>query len=202
MSRNGCGGRRAVLLDLFVTAVVASLVALPSRAADPEAGALDAARTGPFLGVAGVYALEAFDRSFDDSAGINVRVGYRAFPNMAFELTYEWLEGFDSTAGTPERELDTHLITANARLFGLTGRFQPYALVGLGILVVNTEWRQPGAPKPYAVEAGFTARFGGGLDFYLSEHTVLNLEGTYLAPSGNVKGEPYGTLGASYQYRF
>ena len=121
---------------------------------------------------------------------------------MAFELCYEWLEGFDSTAGLPEVELDTHLITANARLFGLTGRFQPYALVGVGILIVNTELKLPDVPKPFGVDTGFTARFGGGLDFYLSEHSVLNLEGTYLAPSDKVKGENYGTLGASYQYRF
>jgi opacity protein-like surface antigen len=202
MSRRGSRRFRAALLDLFLTVAVASLAASPSRAVEPEAGAQDAARTGPYFGVGGVYALEDFNRSFDDSAGINIRAGYRAFPNMAFELSYEWLEGFDSTAGTPELELDTHLITANARLFGLTGRFQPYALVGVGILIVNTELRLPGVSKPFAVDTGFTARFGGGLDFYLSEHTVLNLEGTYLAPSAKVKGENYGTLGASYQYRF
>jgi hypothetical protein len=121
---------------------------------------------------------------------------------MAFEMSYEWLEGFDSTAGTPEVELDTHLITANARLFGLTGRFQPYALFGVGILIVNTELKLPDVPKPFKVEAGFTGRFGGGLDFYLSEHKVLNLEGTYLTPSAKVKGENYGTVGASFQYRF
>jgi opacity protein-like surface antigen len=190
------------LLDLFLTVAVASLAASPSRGADPEAGDRDFARTGPYFGVGGVYALEDFSRSFDDSAGINARGGYRALPNMAFELSYEWLEGFDSTAGVPEVELDTHLISANARLFGLTGRFQPYALVGVGILIVNTELKLPDVDKPFKVEAGFTARFGGGLDFYLSEHTVLNLEGTYLAPSAKVKGENYGTLGASFQYRF
>jgi opacity protein-like surface antigen len=174
MSRSGSGRLRAALLGLLLTVAVASLVASPSGGADREAGDRDSARTGSYFGLGGVYALEDFNRSFDDSAGINVRGGYRASPNMAFELTYEWLEGFDSTAGTPEVELDTHLITANARLFGLTGRFQPYALVGVGILIVNTELKLPDVPKPFEVEAGFTARFGGGVDFYLSEHKVLN----------------------------
>ena len=158
--------------------------------------------TGLYFGLGGVYALEDFDRSFDDSAGVNARLGYRASANMAFELSYEWLEGFDSTAGAPEVELDTHLLTANAKLFALTGQLQPYLLAGIGVLIVNTELRVPGVSKPYEVDTGFTARFGGGVDLHLSERIVLNLEGSYLAPSGPVKGENYGTLGAGFQLRF
>ena len=174
----------------------------PVRAAgDPVSdGGFD--RTGAYLGLGGVYALENFDRGFDDSAGINLRFGYRVLPHTAFELSYEWLEGFDSTGRSPEVELDTHLISVNAKLLALSGRFAPYALLGGGLLIVNTELFVPGARKPYDVDTGLAARFGGGLDLALGEHLVLNLEGTYVVPTAEVKGEKYGTLGMGLQFRF
>jgi hypothetical protein len=203
-------GRTRSALRAVVTLLLAIPLASSSPArgddGDPGGGVFD--RTGPYLGLGGVYALENFDRgldrSFDDSAGVNLRFGYRAFPNLAFELTYEWLEGFDSTDGIqPPHEYDTHLITANAKLLGLNGRCQPYALVGGGVFIVNLEHvDEPGAPKPYDVDAGFAARFGGGVDFYLGQHFVINLEGTYLVPTREVKEKKYGTLGLGFQYRF
>lgn len=190
----------------LVLAVASASSWLAGRAvADSGAEAFD--RSGPYLGLSGVYALESFDDSefkFDDSAGVNLRFGYRAFPNLSFELAYEWLEGFDSTSGPVgegEREYDTHLITANAKILGMNGRYQPYALVGGGVLVVNIE-HVGELPKPWVVYAGFAARFGGGVDVYLSRHFAINLEGTYVVPAARVKDQQYGTLGLGFQYRF
>ena len=171
-------------------------------------------RSGWYLGVSGVYAIENFDRAFGDSAGLGFRLGYRAWPRLAAELRYEWLEGFDSNGPIPEFmdppldlnhggvELDTHQATLGAKLFALTGRVQPYGLLGVGMLIVNTELKAPKFEKPFRIDVGFAARFGAGVDLYATEHVVIGIEGSYLVPTGSVSGEQYGTVELGLLYRF
>jgi len=177
-------------------------------------------RTGFHLGAGGVYAFEDmsydidslgvgvafpggnFDPRFDDSAGVDVLIGYRLHSRIDFEFQYEWLEGFDSTQGDPTLELDTHMLAVNARGFLLTERWQPYALVGAGALIVNTEIVDSAFKKPFDIDVGAMFRFGGGLDFYATRHWVLGVEGAYVLPLGDVKDANYGTLGLRFHYRF
>ncbi|MDH3213706.1 MAG: porin family protein [Myxococcales bacterium] len=202
--------------------LLAALVATaaPGRAETP--GEPDYARTGFHLGLGGAYAFENFDYDIgsldvetafppgssgidpglDDSAGIDVRIGYRLHERYDLALLYEWLEGFDSTRTSPPLELDTHLLTLDSRFFCLTGRTQPYALVGLGILIVNTEIVASSFAKPFDVNVGFAARFGAGVDFYLTRGWLFGLEGSYVVPTGPVEKADYGTLGFKFEHRF
>jgi len=176
-------------------------------------------RTGFHLGVGGVYSFEDFaydidslgvgaafdgnfDPRFDDSAGIDVLIGYRLHRRFDIELQYEWLEGSDSTRGDPALEIDTHLLVANGRVFLLTERWQPYLSIGVGALLVNTEIVDEKFKKPYDMDVGPVLRFGGGLDFYAGPHWVVGLEGSYLVPFADVDDANYGTLGLKFSYRF
>jgi hypothetical protein len=176
-------------------------------------------RSGFHAGVGGVYAFEDFtydidnlgvgvafrgnfNPAFDDSAGIDVLLGYRLTRHFDAEFQYEWLEGFDSTRGDPPLEIDTHLIVVNARAFPWTGRWQPYGLVGAGILITNTEIVDSRYKKPYDVDVGPVFRFGGGLDFYATPHWVIGLDGAYMLATGDVKHADYGTLAVDFRYRF
>jgi opacity protein-like surface antigen len=143
------------------------------------------------------------DPKFGNSGGVDARFGYRATPRLAFEFDYQWQAGFDSRneALTPPLEIDTHLLSLNAKLFALTGRWQPYALLGASLLIFNTEIvGRP--PKPWDLDVGFAPRFGAGIDFYVTQHWALTLEGTYIVPVGVLDGANMGTAGVGVQYRF
>jgi len=195
-----------------VMVFVATFVVAGVAAAEKEPDTF--ARHGWYVGLSGLYAIENFDRAFDDSAGVSGKLGYRVLPHLAAELRYEWLEGFDSNGAIREfddpdldlengdAEIDTHQATLAAKLFALTGRVQPYALLGAGVLVVNTELKASKFKKPYEVDVGFAARFGAGVDLYASEQVVIDIEASYLVPTGEVSGEEYGTVGLGLQYRF
>lgn len=195
---------------LLVFAIVLATAGVSSAEAGPEA--FD--RSGWYGGFSAVYAMQDFDRSFDDSAGAAGKLGFRMSSHLAAEVRYEWLEGFDSTgvitqfsdpvldATAGDVELDTHQATLAAKLFALTGRVQPYALVGGGVLVVNTELKAAKFKKPFSTQAGFAGRFAAGIDLYLTEHIVLETEASYLVPTGRVSGERYGVFELGLHYRF
>ncbi len=169
---------------------------------------------GLSFGFGGVYAIEHFGASFDDSSGVDLRLGWRWNRWVATELRYEWLEGFDSTGPVPGLnvpgldlsrggvELDTHQVMLSGKFYPCEGRLQPYATLGLGALIVNTELRAPQFAKPFRIDAGFASRLGAGLDFALSRHWVLNFEGAYLLGTGAVERERYGSIGLGLRYRF
>ena len=49
---------------------------------------------------------------------------------------------------------------------------------------------------------GFAARFGGGVDIYLSSNIVFVFEGGYVLPTGDVDGLDYASFAVGFQYRF
>ena len=195
--------------------VLLMLVALPAVAADD----LEPARSGFYFGVGAVYAAENFsfdsenlgmtailgpgvDPDYDDSAGAHLQIGYRTHPTLAFEFLYEFLEGFDSTAGSPKTEIDSHLFTFNAKVYPFDGRWQPYLLTGIGARLINSEVFDKSVKKPYETDAGFTARFGGGLAVSVTRHFAVELEGSYQVGTGGiVRHANYGTFAVHFLYR-
>jgi len=198
---------------------IAALAAGGSAAESMEEGP-DYARSGWYGGLTGFYAISDYSLNTDDlgvvppepaatnprfgnSGGVDARFGYRAAPRWAFEFDYQWQAGFNSRndAINPPLEIDTHLLSLNAKLFALTGRWQPYALLGASLLIFNTEI-VGSSPKPWSIDVGFAPRFGAGLDFYITQHWALTLEGTYIVPVGVLDGANMGTVGVGVQYRF
>ena len=182
----------------------------------------DYGRSGFYIGLGGFYAFEDFDLTtsdlvpslippypaatnprFDNSAGADVRLGYRVAPHLAFEFDYQFHEGYDSTAALPiPLEIDMHLFSLNAKVPVMTGCIQPYGLLGASLMLRNTEVVSPGFPKPFDEDAGYATRFGAGIDFYASENWALYIEGVFVLPVGSVDDTNLGTLGGGIQYRF
>ena len=191
------------------------LLALPAGAAEE----LDTGRSGFYFGVGAVYAAENFsfdsenlgmtailgpgvDPDYDDSAGAHVQIGYRSHPTLGFEFLYEFLEGFDSTAGSPKTEIDSHLFTFNAKVYPFQGRWQPYLLTGIGARLINSEVFDSSVKKPFETDAGFTARFGAGLAYSFTRHLAVELEGTYQVGTGGiVRHANYGSFALHFLYR-
>ncbi len=192
-------GSRSHLFVFWILALPVFGLGLPALARSEDESP-DTARRGFFAGLGGVYAFQDTSGPFDDSAGVDARIGYRLLPRWAAEVQINWLEGFDSTRG-PEVELDTYLVTLNVKAYAATGRAQPYVLFGMGLLHVNTEIFQSG-PNLKSTENGFAARLGVGIDLYASDHFIVNLEATYVPSAGEVDEVRFGTLGLGFQYRF
>jgi opacity protein-like surface antigen len=181
---------------------VESPAAPPAAAEVVEETAIDYARTGPYLGAGGLYAIELFDDNSvggartDNSGGFEVHGGYRFHPNFAGEVRYEWFNEFDLDPG----HIDGWAISANAKGYLLTGRVQPYGLVGLGLMHGDgSAGNFAGAAHP---SNGFMMRFGGGLDVYITEHLAIGPEFAYLLPTGSANDLDLFTIALGHTFRF
>ena len=164
------------------------------------------ARKGLYIGGGGIYAIEDFDGSnisFDDSAGFNIRAGYRFHPHLAIEGLVERALKFDVKNG--RGSVNTWLGTVNAKAFALTGQIQPYGLLGIGAMNAATKGPvrlvdSKGRASKSETDVAF--RFGGGMDGYLTKDWVVNFEGAYVAGRRNVKAVDQIILSVGLQYRF
>ncbi|MEM9174722.1 MAG: porin family protein [Myxococcota bacterium] len=185
------------------------------RKAEEVQAALEAfrnryARTGPYVGAAGLYALENFDTpdfAVDDSRGVAVFAGWRVHPHIAIEARGEILQGFDAraketTTALQTATLDGFLVTAGPKFYALTGAFQPYAGVGFGAFSAEIDgvFDDGSTATDQITEA--VVRPAAGIDYYLSEHLVVNLEAAYVAPGGDLDGLDFGLISAGLSLRF
>jgi opacity protein-like surface antigen len=148
----------------------------------------DYARPGGYIGLGGTYAFHWFPGNFDNdvtggtavktenSAGLNVRGGYRFNSWAALEGEYEWVSGFENKVGGAKIfDLTYHTFTANGKfLYPGWGRFQPYGLLGVGFAVLQVDSRSGAGATLDGSAVGFAGRVGAGLDVYLSENWLLN----------------------------
>jgi opacity protein-like surface antigen len=167
----------------------------------------------------GIYTFSLNDVE-DDVFGILGRGGYRCHPNISAELQFEALGDFDGrvmetsmpsndTVRNFDLELETLVFTDNIKGHLLTGRYQPFVLLGVGFMRMeskaydSTRYDIPGrAPQVSDRVVKVAFRYGAGLDFYLTKNVVVSAEGSYLMPTGKLDGLDYYQFGLGLQYRF
>jgi opacity protein-like surface antigen len=190
---------------LALSVTLACLIGTAAHALDDDQDDVqddDFARSGVYVGAYGFYAIEAYrdtgGADFDNTGGANFRIGYRGNRWFALEAEFEWIEKFE---GDVAGRVDARTIIGgvNARLYPMTGRYQPYGLIGVNGMHVRVEHKPTGLDVN-GTDWGF--RFGMGLDIYATRHIVLGLEGTYVWGVGDVWERDYGTIGAGILYRF
>jgi hypothetical protein len=190
-------------------------------------------RRGFFIGAGGAYAGEDFSNkpvddiadifgsgttaTADDSWSVKGRGGYRCHPRYSVGATFEYFGGFDTqwtgALGTGSDDIDIFAATTDIKGYLLTGRYQPYLLLGGGALHVKTEVTNPtgvltfGQPRTRPVTQSrkftdFVIRLGGGFDVYATDHVVVNIGASYLFPLGEVSGVKLFTAGGGIEYRF
>ncbi|MEO1935719.1 MAG: porin family protein [Myxococcales bacterium] len=201
----------------ILTALTAFFICL-AMAAPAFSQEYDYARNGGYAGISvigGSYA--RFDDELEDqllsigyivnsdtdeAAGFKLYGGYRLGAHFAIEAEFEMLpkadidiDGFGKLA-----ELQTWVLTGNAKVFPLTGRIQPYALFGLGVMEADLE--DSVGLGLNVTETDFAVRFGGGVDFYITANIVASTGIDYVLPTGDVQDIDYVSFGAGIQYRF
>jgi len=148
-----------------------------------------------FIGAGGSYGIENFDGGgdFDNTWGVNAKIGYHLLDELAVQFDYDYLREFedkegidlfgDSFDGKAELEIMTYILS-------LKGNFRvkwyqvisPYIIAGLGIMHADADYKISGAGismDSSSDETDLCGKIGGGFDFLLTENLSVNLEGNY-----------------------
>jgi hypothetical protein len=154
---------------------------------------------GSYIGVSGFYALDTSSGDVDDisdssDGGVAVRGGFRIGPALAIELQGDYNNSWT--------DFDIWTLTTNFRVYplqmeafgGEVGRFQPYVIVGVGVI--------GGSPDsdPYQLNGAF--RMGGGVNFYLTEKLAIDAGTEWTVGTGYWSDASYMKFGLGLQYNF
>lgn len=169
-------------------AVLSLGVVLPAVSLADGGGEPSYARRGPYLGINGAFAIENFPGSAgaSNTFGASARLGYRMISLFAGEAEVDWYDDFDTGAVNLSA-------TLNAKLYpeAWSGRVQFYILGGLGFVTLDVEQEL----------TELLGKAGGGLDIYLTERIVLNIEGSYAMPFADLEGYQYAPIKWGLHYR-
>ena len=186
-------------MKLFTALLVSSLIWVVTATGYAQ-DSTQYGRTGFYGGANGVFSVERFrdtnGLSFENSNGFNVRAGYRLEPLIALEVEFERNSRF-ALQNAPTVGLETFAGTLNVKLFPIQLAIQPYLLLGTGFLHARADGA--GITR---TDTGSIYRGGVGLDLYTTANWVVNLEGAYVFPQGEVDGLDYISLSSGLQYRF
>jgi hypothetical protein len=158
----------------------------------------DPARSGPILGLGGLWAIDNFDgigMATDTSGGYNIHVGYRFNPWVSTDLHIERYQEFDAPPG----EVNGWAVGLNARGYPLHGPIQPFGLIGMNYLDLETTNNT--AANPEKTDDGPALRFGIGLDWYVTPRIVLTTDASYMLGLGEVGDYDIAVLSAGFIYR-
>jgi len=157
---------------------------------------------GLFIGAGGGYSFAHFDGgNAGDSGAANIRIGYRFLDFFAIEGLGESMWDFNGKSGR-YNGADTDIWSGwlNAKLYPAarwTGFIQPYALVGLGWVFEDTSGGGNNRNRNDIAQ-----RYGGGIDWFVTEHLYLTTEAAYLDPRGDVNQLNNTYVGGAINWRF
>lgn len=145
-------------------------------------------QAGPSFGIAD----DSCTGEYEDTIGLNGRVGFRSAGPFGLELE---VEGIPTSIANPSKSRkrkseNTVVFTLNGKIYFDVGHFEPYLLAGLG-LVTFTEilFRAANASDPEVREqtdlVDFEIRLGGGLQFALFDPVYGFAEGSWAKGMGS-----------------
>lgn len=203
-------------------------LALLTFATPTLAGEFD--QSGMYVVLGGLNNFENFpkdnpfenDATYGNSMGFQARFGARFLPYLAAEIQGDFISGFDVTVPTEDAgriplSLEGGNITGNIRAILPLGRFEPYAKVGVGGMWSNLVtgfytgsvctpsywgwWCSP--TRTRLADAGaFVAKFGGGVDVWITEDFALVFDAEYVLPTGELTGQQYVNFGWAAKFKF
>ena len=162
--------------------------------------------------------------SVDPRVSFNFHAGYRINPRWAVEAQFEVVDEFDvavkenipfrdiSAEGplptrTIVRETSTALrirpivATGNVKAYLSKGRIQPFLSLGAGAAWINHKNERSGLKKK---NLDFVMRFGGGVEFYVTDHVLMTSGVSYVYPTGSMqdRADYLSVEALGFQYRF
>ena len=182
-------------------AIALMTAALATHAAVAHAESTDYAKEGPYGGLAIGGAFEQFDDGglpfdFSDGYSIDGWVGVRVHPSFALEGQIEY-SAYEGDFESIDLDIGIFTFTMNVKAYAMTGRIQPFGLIGLGLARVKVEASGTGL-----TETDFVTRFGGGVDYWVSQEWALTLSALYILPTGSLSDLQYLQLNWGFEHRF
>ena len=185
-------------------------------------------RPGWFAGLQGVYAREDYDIDREerniqeqtpfevefslnnhDAGGVRGKFGRRCHSRFSVEFEMEWLDDFAGKENLTNNgdlvsdiKFSTIAGTINTKGYLLTGRVQPFVLVGVGAMSVRGDRNPVGSNKSSQDDGQLVARFGGGIDFYATRHWVVSGQADYVYSATNLQSTNYISVGFGAMYRW
>jgi len=168
-----------------------------------------------YVGISGIYVFKNLDTdhtkekfsgpvdiNFDNSWGVQGRIGYVVNKYLSVEALVEYVAPFKAETGANKDELDVFNGTLNAKVtWPLHEKFIPYAVLGLGVMNAY-EKIQYGGKESKTSNWGFSGRIGAGADYYITPSVSFNIEGAYNSGMRAVDHIRYTTLGFGVAYHF
>lgn len=162
--------------------------------------------SGPYLGIGVGFGFNNFEDTgslnIDPAYGFDAWGGYKFNEWVAAELQLEYLNGFDTSGFFVDVKAQVVTFGGNLKVFPLASvlsrRIQPFLLAGPGFTWIELDANSLGR----ADELDFSARFGGGIDFYVTDNVALQLSSSYVLTTGSIDGSDYISLVAGVQYKF
>ena len=179
--------------------IALSLVALAALGSGCAVTKTEYSRDGFYAGAAVTGNLSDFDDvedadlgSSDYTAGIALRGGFRFLDRFALEVGYDYSDDFEF-----DNDIDVSLqaFTVNGKFYPLTGRFQPYGLVGAGLL--DGEINEVDFD-----ETSTFYRAGIGIEAYIVRWLPVFFEVDYKVPGGDLDELNYSTTQLGVLFRF
>lgn len=163
----------------------------------------DPSRSGPLLGVGALYGLDNFSNlgaSTNGTGGFSLHVGYRFNEWVSSELRVDDFVQFDAhVAGVDVGEVNGWYLGLDQKVYLLHGRFQPFALAGVGLLTMETS--NATGTNPNKTDDGCGLHFGGGLDIYATNKVVVSTDISYVFGVGDVSDYGVTVFGLGILYR-
>ena len=174
-----------------------------------------------YVGAGGSYAVEDFDNSpdYDNSWGVNAKIGYHTHPLLDVEFDFDYLNNFEydesyKVSGTRfEEEGEVEIFTCMFVLKGYfpisTEKVKLSTVVGAGLMQADLKYRfsTSGLPDETSIslsddEIDLCAKVGLGLDFFTTQDISLGIEGNYTFGFGDLDDIRYFnfTIGAAYHF--
>ncbi len=186
---------------------------------------------GGYIIVSGLTGFENFKDTgvddFKDAWGLGIRIGNRFNEQWSLEGDLGMMNGFDATvdlseinpdlSGTEKIILDTLLLTANLKAHWPLGRFEPYALVGAGIMYVRVRSADPTGyvcwPSDYGWycrgtyskindAAEFVTKFGFGSEIHIDDQWAITLDLSYVVPYSDLSDMTYTLFSWGFRHAF
>lgn len=164
--------------------LVLAVSLVPSLASAETETVFEHYRLGVSVGAGVMGFVDGTARAYTSDGGLwDVRVGFNTTGNLAVEAAYVGsLQNIDAVGLAPDAKLLGTGVEANLRLNFMTGRVQPYALLGAGWTRYDLS-ADTNASDVSGYDNIATLPMGIGISYRLTD-VVLDLRGTYRATAG------------------
>ena len=162
-------------------------------------------RRGFYLSGGLFYAPQLFDTSYraENSQGAFGSIGYHFAERFEVEVRFDGFQDFDLSNSEYTGYFNGFSVTANGKIFILTGAFQPYVGLGIGALNGKVGFTKIATGEFQSDRSTVaTFRVSAGLDWYLTETIAITGDAALLLPGGSLSNANFATLGGGLKLRF